>query len=72
VPALLRAVRGGGVAPQLRPHAWPLLLGLFAPGDCKLARRVKWDAACNEYWRLNAMAANDAEAAAYYEQQVSH
>jgi hypothetical protein len=70
MPALLRLVRGGGVAPGLRPAVWPLLLGLVGPDDCATARAAKWGAARGEFERLMALAGDAAAAAAYYEQQV--
>lgn len=70
VAALLRAVRDGGVSPHLRPVVWPLLLGLFAPGDSEAERADKWAAACGEFERLSALAADDGAAAAYYARRV--
>lgn len=70
LPALLRSIRDGGVAPHLRPGVWPLLLGLVGPEDGPAARGAKWAAACDDYARLMALAEDDGAAAVYYAGQV--
>lgn len=67
---LLRLVQSGGMAKQLRPQVWPLLLGCFLPDDDNDVCADKWRAAEVEFKQLWALAQDTPAATQHFADKV--